>query len=150
MPPAKPIATNKTKKKGKTPKKVKVPQSKLDGLEASFKPKVVAVLKELAGKGWKPYVAEGLRNKTQQAEKVKKGYSKTMNSMHLTGQAADIVDYRWGWGGEASNLNHQFWKDLGAAGKAQGLEWGGDWKKFKDVAHIQEPRSKQIKTPAKP
>ena len=102
---------------------------------------VVSILKELAGKGYKPMVAEGLRTKEQQAVKVKMGYSKTMNSMHLYGLAADIVDRRWGWGGEASNQNHPFWKALGAAAHGQGLVWGGDWKKFVDVAHVQEPRS---------
>ena len=53
------------------------------------------------------------------------------------GNAADIVDKRYAWGGPAANLHFQFWKDLGRIAKQQGCEWGGDWKKFKDVAHIQ-------------
>jgi peptidoglycan L-alanyl-D-glutamate endopeptidase CwlK len=29
------------------------------------------------------------------------------------------------------------WKKVGELGKAQGLEWAGDWKKFKELAHFQ-------------
>ena len=50
--------------------------------------------------------------------------------------AADIVDERWGWEGEAKDLNHPFWKALGQCAKKAGLEWGGDWAK-RDVAHVQ-------------
>lgn len=125
---------------GNPSKKVKVPMKNLAGLQADFRAKVIAILKELAGKGWKPVVAEGLRTKAQQRIKVQKGYSKTMNSRHLTGHAADIIDRRYGWGGPAANLNFAFWNDLGAAARARGLTWGGDWKSFKDVAHVQVPR----------
>lgn len=30
-----------------------------------------------------------------------------------------------------------FWQALGKAGKAEGLYWGGDWRSFKDWAHLQ-------------
>ena len=30
-----------------------------------------------------------------------------------------------------------FWTALGEEAKAQSLYWGGDWKDFKDVAHVQ-------------
>ncbi|MEY3014686.1 MAG: hypothetical protein RIT45_3421 [Pseudomonadota bacterium] len=125
---------------GNSPTEVSVPMRNLDGLEANFRAKVVTILKELAGKGWKPVVAEGLRTRAQQAEKVRLGYSKTMNSAHLLGLGADIVDRRYAWGGPAANTEFQFWKDLGLAARAQGLIWGGDWKKFKDVAHVEAPR----------
>ncbi|WP_419209893.1 M15 family metallopeptidase [Providencia manganoxydans] len=36
-------------------------------------------------------VIEGLRSREQQAENVKKGVSKTMDSRHLTGNAVDIL-----------------------------------------------------------
>jgi peptidoglycan L-alanyl-D-glutamate endopeptidase CwlK len=117
-----------------------LPQDKLAGLEPAFRGKVVAILQELAGKGWKPFVAEGLRTQSQQDEKVRLGYSRTRNSRHLTGHAADIVDRRWGWGGPAASTSHQFWQDLGTAARARGLTWGGDWRSFKDVAHIEVPR----------
>ncbi len=49
--------------------------------------------------------------------------------------AADIVDKRWGWD-DAAETNG-FWTALGSAAKSVGLVWGGDWKSFQDVAHIQ-------------
>ena len=109
----------------------------LDGLEPEFESRVINILKILTEKGWRPRVAEGLRDLEQQKEKVRKGYSKTLNSKHLKGLAADIIDSRYGWGGEASDLDFEFWLDLGEAAKSQGLIWGGDWKKFKDVAHVE-------------
>lgn len=36
-------------------------------------------------------VTEGYRSLSKQKEMVKKGYSKTMNSRHLTGHAVDLV-----------------------------------------------------------
>lgn len=75
-----------------------------------------------------------------------------MNSFHLAstaiahraiafnyvvkGEAADIVDARYLWGGPAGHLNFAFWKELGGYAKSVGLEWGGHWKK-PDVAHVQ-------------
>lgn len=78
-------------------------------LREEFKPIVKEILEKLELKGWQPIVAEGLRTKEQQAEKVKLGYSTTMNSVHLSGLAADIVDKRYMW--TISNVN-QFWWDL--------------------------------------
>jgi peptidoglycan L-alanyl-D-glutamate endopeptidase CwlK len=39
----------------------------------------------------------------------------------------------WGTSGEDGEL----WKKVGELGKAQGLEWAGDWKKFKEFPHFQ-------------
>ncbi len=55
----------------------------------------------------------------------------------IHGNAADIVDERYGWGGPAADTNFQFWKDLGVIAKEHGCTWGGDWKNFVDVAHIE-------------
>jgi len=66
-------------------------------LNDKFKPIVLEIMTRLEAKGWRPIVAEGLRTRAHQAEKVRKGYSTTMNSYHLTGMAADIVDKRYNW-----------------------------------------------------
>jgi peptidoglycan LD-endopeptidase CwlK len=99
--------------------------------------KVKIILAGLEAKGWQPRVAEGCRTLDQQKEKVRLGYSKTLNSKHLRGLAVDIIDKRYGWHGPAAKLSFQFWKDYGTLCKAQGLTWGGDWKSFPDVAHCQ-------------
>ena len=88
-------------------------------------------------------VLEGLRTKERQAYLVKKGASKTMRSRHLTGHAVDIapiVNGKVSWD----------WKDyhsLAAAVKQAAkevqvlVEWGGDWKGFRDGPHWQLSRS---------
>ncbi len=100
-----------------------------ESLNFKFKPVVLEILEQLEAKGYQPFVAEGLRSIEQQREKVNKGYSKTMNSYHLSGMAADIVDKRWLWN---IPLSHPFWKDLGEitlnlAKTTPGLRWGGVW-----------------------
>jgi len=125
-----------------------------ESLENRFKPIVLEIMTRLETKGWKPQVIEGRRTLAQQKEKVKKGYSKTMRSYHLTGMAADICDVRYMWN---IPLSHQYWKDQGAiveelAKQNKGLQWGGTWGKgyqrylnyllgktkyFVDVAHVE-------------
>lgn len=86
-------------------------------------------------------VLEGLRTRTRQLELVRAGASQTMNSRHLTGHAVDLGAYvqgkvRWDW--------PLYYKIAGAMKRAAlelevPLEWGGDWKSFKDGPHFQLP-----------
>jgi peptidoglycan L-alanyl-D-glutamate endopeptidase CwlK len=86
-------------------------------------------------------VLEGVRDPMRQRKLVEAGASQTLNSRHLTGHAVDLgawVDdeVRWDW-----PLYHK----IAAAMKAAAaelqipIEWGGDWKKFKDGPHFQLP-----------
>lgn len=109
----------------------------MQGINPRLQSALPIIMDELRQKGWQPSIASGMRTPEEQAEKVRQGYSQTMNSKHLIGKAVDIIDKRYGWDGPASDTNYQFWQDLGEAAKRQGLQWGGDWKNFKDVAHIQ-------------
>ena len=123
-----------------TAQEIQIDTRNFEGLDEDFSPKVKSVLRALHAKGWQPRVAEGFRTIEQQQEKIDAGHSSLKdpnNSKHVQGLAADIIDQRWGWGGEASDTNHQFWQDLGEAARAEGLTWGGDWKSFKDVAHVE-------------
>jgi peptidoglycan L-alanyl-D-glutamate endopeptidase CwlK len=89
-------------------------------------------------------VIEGLRTIERQRELVAKGASKTMNSRHLTGHAVDLVplDERgvisWAW-----PLYHQLAPFVKQAARELGvaIEWGGDWRSFKDGPHWQLPWS---------
>ena len=126
---------------------------KLAELLPFFRDRVDRILTELEALEWQPKIVYVKRTRQEQAEKVKQGYSKTMNSWHVEGthavlryagqtervygNAVDIVDKRYGWGGKAAATNFAFWKDLGRIAKAHGCSWGGDWKRFKDVAHIE-------------
>lgn len=87
-------------------------------------------------------VLEGLRTKERQKQLVAKGASKTMNSRHLTGDAVDIaplvdgkVTWDWKYYNQLAPIIKQAAKELGI-----NIEWGGDWKTFKDGPHWQRPR----------
>lgn len=86
-------------------------------------------------------VLEGLRTRERQVELVRAGASKTMNSRHLTGHAVDLGAWvggqvRWDW-----PLYHKLAKAMKAAAADMNtpLEWGGDWRTFKDGPHFQLP-----------
>lgn len=92
-------------------------------------------------------VIEGLRTLERQKELLKKGATTTLNSRHLTGHAVDIAPYvggkvSWDW-----PLYHKLAKAVKQAAKDVGVtvEWGGDWKKFKDGPHWQLPFNKYPK-----
>jgi len=87
-------------------------------------------------------VHEGIRTKERQALLVKSGASKTMNSRHLTAHAVDLVVQLngkdcWDW-----PLYHKLAPAMKQAAKELkvDLEWGGDWKTFKDGPHFQLAR----------
>lgn len=89
-------------------------------------------------------VLEGVRSEKRQAELVTAGASLTMNSRHITGHAVDLGalvggKVRWDW-----PLYHKIAAAMKTAAAECGIdiEWGGDWKKFKDGPHFQLPRKK--------
>ena len=84
-------------------------------------------------------VLEGMRTVERQRALVARGASKTMNSRHLTGHAIDIapllngkVSWDWPLYHQLAPVIKQAARDLGVS-----LEWGGDWKNFKDGPHWQ-------------
>lgn len=86
-------------------------------------------------------VLEGLRTLERQRQLVAAKASKTMNSRHLTGHAVDLGAYvagevRWDW-----PLYHQIAAAVKQAARELGvpIEWGGDWRTFKDGPHYQLP-----------
>ena len=86
-------------------------------------------------------VLEGMRTLAQQRKLVASGASKTMNSRHLTGHAVDIAPLvggkvSWDW-----PLYHRLAPIVKQAALDEGvrIEWGGDWRSFKDGPHWQLP-----------
>lgn len=86
-------------------------------------------------------ITEGKRTEAKQKQMVASGASRTMNSRHLTGHAVDLAakvgnDIRWDW---------PLYFKLAAAMKQAAaelkvsIEWGGDWRTFKDGPHFQLP-----------
>lgn len=96
-----------------------------------------------------PVVTCGPRSVAEQKRLVAIGASKTMNSRHIPGKdglakAIDVAfifgpDLRWDW-----PLYKNFADVMKKAAKELGLviEWGGDWRSFKDGPHFQLPFSK--------
>ena len=61
--------------------------------------------------------------------------AKAGQSFHNYRCAVDVVPVvagkpRW-------DVKDEVWQQVGALGKAAGLEWAGDWKKFKEYPHFQ-------------
>ena len=88
-------------------------------------------------------VTEGLRTKERQAQLVKAGASKTMNSRHITGHAVDVAAWvdgvRWDWPlyAKIAGAFKKAAADLGVP-----IVWGGDWKSFRDGPHFELDRRK--------
>jgi hypothetical protein len=86
-------------------------------------------------------VSETLRDKDRQADLVSQGKSQTMNSRHLTGNAADIFiqnpDGSANWDFEAYRPVAEIAKEVAAEKGYDDLVWGGDWKTLKDGVHFQ-------------
>lgn len=87
-------------------------------------------------------VTEGLRTLARQAELVRAGASRTLNSRHLSGHAVDLaalVDgaVRWDW-----PLYPRIAGAMKAAAAERGvaLVWGGDWKSLRDGPHFELDR----------
>lgn len=87
-------------------------------------------------------VTEGLRSPRRQAELVRAGASRTLNSRHLTGHAVDLAAFvdgrvRWDW-----PLYPPIAQAMKAAARRRGvpLVWGGDWPRLRDGPHFELDR----------
>lgn len=95
-------------------------------------------------------VTEGVRTMERQKELVAAGASKTMKGRHIPGNnkcgmscAVDLaavvagkVDWSWPLYPKIASAMKAAAKELGVP-----IEWGGDWKSFKDGPHYQLPWS---------
>jgi peptidoglycan L-alanyl-D-glutamate endopeptidase CwlK len=86
-------------------------------------------------------VLEGLRTEKRQKELMLNGATKTLKSRHLTGHAVDLGalingKVAWDW-----PLYSKVAEAMKLASKQLNIpiEWGGDWKTFKDGPHFQLP-----------
>jgi len=127
-----------------------IQEKKLRSLDPLLRPKVQAVLVALRNQGFQPKIFFGWRSVAVQHDLYLKGRTKVQFSFHNAQKpdgtpnayAADIVDVRWGW--EKPAEEHGFWTALGKAAKDVGLVWGGDWKSFPDVAHVQSRQNSEL------
>lgn len=123
-------------------------RAKLKGVH----PDLVKVVNRLAEISPMPFVIlETVRTLAAQQKNVKKGVSKTLRSRHIPDMneskmccAVDIAPMHegkasWAWPlyYKLAPLVKQAAKDVGVP-----VEWGGDWKSFKDGPHWQLPWGK--------
>lgn len=87
-------------------------------------------------------VLEGVRSEDRQRELFAAGATATMDSRHLTGDAVDLAvvvgdEVRWDW-----PLYERLAMAMKMAALEEGvkIEWGGDWRSFRDGPHFQLPR----------
>jgi len=112
--------------------------SRLEGVH----PDLVRVVKKAAAMSALDFtVLEGLRTLDRQKQLMASGATKTLNSRHLTGHAVDLAPMiggtvRWDW-----PLYHQLAAVVKDAAKAENvpIQWGGDWRTFKDGPHWELP-----------
>jgi peptidoglycan L-alanyl-D-glutamate endopeptidase CwlK len=108
---------------------------------AGVHPDLVAVVE--AARQQVPFiVVEGVRTRERQAQLIKAGASRTMDSRHLTGHAVDLAptldgEVRWDW-----PLFYPMAAAMQDAANAMGvaLVWGGTWAKFRDGPHFELDR----------
>lgn len=124
-------------------------EKKLASMTASMRPRVQRILAKLASQGFQPKIFFGWRSVAVQAELKRKGNTRVSFSFHNAqtpagvpnSWAADIIDGRYGWR-EPECM--PFFQALGVAARAEGLVWGGDWKTFKDWAHVQGRQNSEL------
>lgn len=112
--------------------------TKLSGVH----PDLVRVIKTAADMSELRFtVLEGLRSVERQKQLMAAGATRTMNSRHLTGHAVDIapvIDGKisWDW-----PLYHRLAAIVKSAAAQEHVpvEWGGNWRSFKDGPHWQLP-----------
>ena len=86
-------------------------------------------------------VLEGLRSPERQKTLYESGASKTLNSRHITGHAVDLG----AWVDDQVDWSWPLYSKIAGAMKIAAqevdvpIEWGGDWKTFRDGPHFQLP-----------
>lgn len=119
-------------------------ENRLKKVHPELSSRVRAVAAALATGGINIEVVQGLRTFAEQDALFAQGRTKPGlvvtrakggQSNHNYGLAVDVVPFSDGkpqW--DAAN---SVWVAIGAEGGKQGLEWGGNWKKFIDKPHLQ-------------
>jgi hypothetical protein len=125
------------------PKEIPVNRS-LDVLAPRFRARVHMVVAGMVGLGLDAYVFETLR--TNERQSYLYGFGRRYDdgrgvvthsvdadeSWHHYGLAVDIISESKGW-----DAPPKFWRVLGETARGSGLHWGGDWKSFQDLPHVQ-------------
>lgn len=119
----------------------------LDDLNPTVASKVRAWLSACTAAGIDVLITCTFRSNEEQARLYAQGRTtpgakvtnaKPGQSMHNYHVAADFVPMRNGkpvWG--TAGADGKLWEQVGELAEAQGLEWAGRWKTFRELAHVQ-------------
>lgn len=120
----------------------KLGKQSLDKLQGVKKPLVDVVKRAIELSEVDFGVSEGVRTLERQKALYEAKKSLTMNSRHLTGDAVDVfawingyVDWNFSNYEKISKAMFKAAEELGVE-----IEWGGNWKSFKDGPHFQLKR----------
>jgi peptidoglycan L-alanyl-D-glutamate endopeptidase CwlK len=121
-------------------------QSLLSQVNPSLASAAWKIIEGAQQSGYTLIVAEGRRTIQKQNEYYAQGrtkpgniitYKKGGESKHNTGEA---VDFDFIINGRQSNASSNNWNLIGKLARQFGLVWGGDWKSFKDLRHVEMPK----------
>ncbi len=114
----------------------------LNKLDSNFKPLVKELIKNCKFDSWQLFVTEGYRSSERQNWLYAQGrtrpgkivtYLKGTKSSHYSGLAVDVAFKNWY--GKVS-YDYNLFSKANKIAKELGIQWGGDWKNFKDYPHF--------------
>jgi peptidoglycan LD-endopeptidase CwlK len=122
---------------------------KLAGVHPTLVEKIQRVLAHMASIGSPMIVVQGVRTDAEQKALYALGRTKPGNKVtnadgvtHKSNH--QLKDDGWGYAVDCAFQDHVTkvswegpWDEYGAACRAEGLHWGGDWKKFPDRPHAE-------------
>ena len=111
----------------------------LEGVHDDLRKVIIGAYADIKKLGYDFIITEGLRDALRQKQLLAEGKSRTLNSRHLSGHAADFAVI---YNGEVTwEFQHyrKVWNAFKETAAANGIavEWGGDWPTFKDGTHLQ-------------
>lgn len=127
------------------PRMTAASEARLAEVNPQLANRIRAMAADLRAQGINVMVVSGYRSFAEQDALYAQGRTKPGNivtnarggqSLHNYGLAVDVVPI--GANGQPDwNVPNSTWQKIGAAGKRQGMEWGGDWTSFVDRPHFQ-------------
>jgi LAS superfamily LD-carboxypeptidase LdcB len=116
---------------------VKISDEKLKKVHPNLAVKAQKVVELAKAEGYNLVITQGLRTFAEQdalfRKKPKVTGAKGGQSMHNYGFA---VDFAFAVNGDIS-WDERLYRNIGRWADQAGLEWGGNWKRFKDLPHVQ-------------
>ncbi len=114
-----------------------------DGVHPDLRKRLEAIYVQMSAEGFDIRLAEGYRSFERQAQLLEGGTGVTQvgpgRSCHNYGYAADSVVFKRGrpsWNLKDPDVAGAY-KRYGELAQAAGLRWGGAWKGFQDMPHVE-------------